>query len=67
MHSEAVTATPGDRVAEPERYDLTMKPPVVPLEKITALEPVCLRLTIPDSYRDENGHMNMRWYLAIFR
>ncbi len=25
-----------------------------------------MRLTIPDAYRDENGHMNMRWYLAIF-
>jgi acyl-CoA thioester hydrolase len=43
-----------------------MKPPPVPLEKITALEPVCLRLTIPDAYRDDNAHMNMRWYLAIF-
>jgi acyl-CoA thioester hydrolase len=36
------------------------------LEKITALEPVFLRLTIPESHRDANGHMNMRWYLAIF-
>ena len=43
-----------------------MKPPAIPLKKITALEPVCLRFTVPDSYRDENGHMNMRWYLAIF-
>ena len=43
-----------------------MKPPLIPLEKITALEPVCLRLSIPDAYRDANGHMNMRWYLAIF-
>ena len=43
-----------------------MKPPLIPLEKITALEPVCLRLTIPEAYRDANGHMNMRWYLAIF-
>jgi len=43
-----------------------VKPPVIPLEEITALEPCCLRLTIPDAYRDENGHMNMRWYLAIF-
>ena len=23
-------------------------------------------MTIPEEYRDENGHMNMRWYLAIF-
>ena len=43
-----------------------MKPQPIPLEKIEALEPVCLRLTIPDSYRDFNGHMNIRWYMAIF-
>jgi acyl-CoA thioester hydrolase len=43
-----------------------MKPPVIPLEKIIALEPVCMRLTIPETYRDDNGHMNMRWYLAIY-
>jgi acyl-CoA thioester hydrolase len=36
------------------------------LEQIRALAPPCLRLTIPDDYRDANGHMNMRWYLAIF-
>lgn len=51
---------------EGERYDREVKPPAIPLEKITALEPVCLRLTVPEAYRDENGHMNMRWYLAIF-
>src|SRR5947209_19620986 len=43
-----------------------MKPPHIPLEKILALEPACLRMTVPDEYRDENGHMNVRWYLAIF-
>lgn len=42
-----------------------MKPPFVPLEKITALPPV-YRTTIPEEYRDENGHMNVRWYLYIF-
>ncbi len=42
-----------------------MKPPSVPLEKITALDPV-YRATIPEQYRDENGHMNVRWYLHIF-
>jgi acyl-CoA thioester hydrolase len=30
------------------------------------LEPACLRMTVPESYRDRNGHMNMRWYPAIF-
>jgi acyl-CoA thioester hydrolase len=42
-----------------------MKPPAIPLEKITALTPI-YRLTIPEDYRDENGHMNMRWYLHIY-
>src|SRR5256885_151935 len=42
-----------------------MKPPAIPLEKITAL-PMVYRVTIPEAYRDENGHMNVRWYLYIF-
>ncbi len=43
-----------------------MKPPEISLERICALEPACLRMTVPESYRDRNGHMNMRWYIAIF-
>jgi acyl-CoA thioester hydrolase len=43
-----------------------MKPPSIPIEKVLALGPACLRRTIPESYRDPNGHMNMRWYVAIF-
>ena len=43
-----------------------MKPPQISLEKIVALEPACLRMTVPEAYRDENGHMNVRWYAAIF-
>ena len=43
-----------------------MKPPHIALEQITALEPVCLRATVPEAYRDSNGHMNVRWYLALF-
>lgn len=43
-----------------------MKPPSLPLEKVRALEPACLRLTVPEAYRDQNQHMNMRWYVAIF-
>ena len=27
---------------------------------------MCLRATVPDSYRDSNGHMNVRWYIALF-
>jgi acyl-CoA thioesterase FadM len=46
-------------------HDL-MKPPQISLEKILALEPACLRMTVPEAYRDENGHMNVRWYAAIF-
>ncbi len=42
-----------------------MKPPAIPVEKITALGPV-YRVTIPPLYEDENGHMNIRWYLAVF-
>ncbi|MBX3084759.1 MAG: thioesterase family protein [Anaerolineae bacterium] len=42
-----------------------MKPPSIPLEKITAL-PRLFHATIPINYLDENGHMNMRWYLHLF-
>jgi acyl-CoA thioester hydrolase len=43
-----------------------LKPQPIPLEKIEALEPVCLRAKVPESYRDSNGHMNVRWYIALF-
>src|SRR5262245_19413764 len=43
-----------------------MKPTEIPLENILALEPACLRMTVPETYRDENGHMNVRWYATIF-
>jgi acyl-CoA thioester hydrolase len=43
-----------------------LKPAPIPLEKIIALQPVCLRVTVPESYRDSNGHMNVRWYIALF-
>jgi acyl-CoA thioester hydrolase len=42
-----------------------MKPPALSLEQVTSL-PLLMRLTVPDAYRDENGHMNMRFYLAIY-
>lgn len=42
-----------------------MKPPPIPLEKVAAL-PLIYRVTIPPDYEDENGHMNIRWYLAIY-
>jgi acyl-CoA thioester hydrolase len=43
-----------------------MKPPTIALRHVLALAPACLNVTVPESYRDQNGHMNMRWYLAIF-
>jgi len=43
-----------------------MKPPQISLEKILLLEPACLRMTVPEAYGDENGHMNVRWYAAVF-
>ncbi len=43
-----------------------MRPPKITPEQVAALGPACLRVTIPNTYADDNGHMNMRWYLAIF-
>jgi acyl-CoA thioesterase FadM len=42
-----------------------MKPPSIPLEKITALMPL-YRITVPETFLDENGHMNVRYYLHVF-
>lgn len=42
-----------------------MKPPAIPLEKITAL-PLMIRLVVPQEYQDENGHMNVRYYMAVY-
>jgi acyl-CoA thioester hydrolase len=43
-----------------------MKPPNIPLERVLSLKPACLQKAIPEAYRDENGHMNMRWFVALF-
>ena len=43
-----------------------MKPPTLALESIFALQPPSLRRLVPESWADSNGHMNMRWYVAIF-
>ena len=43
-----------------------MKPAKVSVEDISALRPVCLRRTIPATYLDENNHVNVRWYVALF-
>lgn len=38
---------------------------LVPLERIEVL-PLYHRETIPDEYLDVMGHMNVRWYMALF-
>ncbi|HEX2905518.1 MAG TPA: thioesterase family protein [Phototrophicaceae bacterium] len=42
-----------------------MKPPAIALEHLESL-PIVYRFTVPEEYRDAMGHMNMRWYLAIY-
>ncbi|MFW5748325.1 MAG: thioesterase family protein [Chloroflexota bacterium] len=37
----------------------------IPIEQITQL-PLLHRATITDDYLDAMGHMNVRWYLALF-
>src|SRR3569832_2010766 len=43
-----------------------MKPPSLVLDNITALQPPSLRREIPAAWADANGHMNMRWFVALF-
>jgi acyl-CoA thioester hydrolase len=43
-----------------------LKPPPLAIEQIEALAPPCLRIVVPEAWADSNGHMNMRWYVAIF-
>ena len=42
-----------------------MRPPAISLDQLAAL-PVVYRAVIPPAYEDRNGHMNMRWYLALY-
>ncbi|HTX54125.1 MAG TPA: thioesterase family protein [Candidatus Baltobacteraceae bacterium] len=42
-----------------------MKPPNISPNQIRPLTP-CGEVVVPESYRDSNGHMNMRWYSALF-
>ena len=42
-----------------------MRPPAIPLDQLASL-PVVYRAVIPPEYMDRNGHMNIRWYLALF-
>ena len=42
-----------------------MCPPAISLDQLATL-PVVYRVVIPPDYEDRNGHMNMRWYLALY-
>ena len=42
-----------------------MKPLSVALADVTALT-LLLRVRIPPEFEDENGHMNVRWYMKLF-
>jgi len=43
-----------------------MKPAPLAIESILELQPPSLRMVVPRSCADANGHMNMRWYVALF-
>src|SRR5271165_3973864 len=42
-----------------------MRPPALSLDQLASL-PVVYRAVIPPAYEDRQGHMNMRWYLALY-
>jgi len=42
-----------------------MRPPAISLDQLSSL-PVVYRTVIPPPYEDRNGHMNVRWYLALY-
>jgi acyl-CoA thioester hydrolase len=42
-----------------------MRPPAISLDQLAAL-PELYRAVIPPAYEDRNGHMNVRWYLALY-
>ena len=42
-----------------------MKPPKIALDEIKELGEPCFRATIPPEWADNNGHMNIRWYLVL--
>ena len=42
-----------------------MRPPAISLDQLAPL-PVVYRTVIPPAYEDRNGHMNVRWYLALY-
>jgi len=42
-----------------------MQSPAIPLDPLASL-PAFHRAVIPPTYKDRNGHMNVRWYLALY-
>jgi acyl-CoA thioester hydrolase len=42
-----------------------MRPPTISLDQLADL-PVVYQAVIPPAYEDRNGHMNVRWYLALY-
>jgi len=42
-----------------------MRVPAISLDQLASL-PAVYRAVIPPPYEDRNGHMNMRWYSAIY-
>jgi acyl-CoA thioester hydrolase len=43
-----------------------VRPPDLAVDSILALQPPSLCAVIPEPWADANGHMNMRWYVALF-
>src|SRR5207248_8521546 len=41
-------------------------PHSISLTEVRQLAPDCLTMIVPESWTDSNGHLNMRWYVAIF-
>jgi acyl-CoA thioester hydrolase len=42
-----------------------MRPPAISIDQLADL-PLLYRGVIPADYEDRNGHMNVRWYLALY-
>ena len=42
-----------------------MRPPALSLDQLASL-PAVYRAVIPPAYEDRQGHMNVRWYLALY-
>jgi acyl-CoA thioester hydrolase len=42
-----------------------MRAPTIALDQLASL-PAVYQAVIPPPYKDQNGHMNVRWYLALY-